>query len=376
MYAGFWVLSSRDRLIFYSLAILPRWLEVTQYVAPLLLGGFCEGKLIYVCTFYFDANVGDNVNLQLGLISVHFIMNICFMDQLLKWLISHPLQLFILLFSCWVVLVFVSQLANIVLWLFFLWVFAEYALLLGFWHWWQVPFELIHSIQSPAWRLSFHFHLDQHVNMLRLHPWMPAQPLLGGRTILWLYFLYGTALLFADIVVSIFVLPVSWTFSYFLLSLNMACKLAHEFVGLPTGWCWQLGLVPSFRDEVKEKCPIVNEDTFSETKSSLPIFVWLVFGWSSQEGFQMFFNIIPLWHELKHFSQAYAATFDVNSTFLAVIVFGPYFVWNCCIQGWFSWAPYVAIVIVLCIKGLVDQLNNPRFFLRRSGKCLLLYFIF
>ena len=401
LHADLWVPFSRDSLLFYPLDFLPRWLECTQHVGPVLLGGFCEGKLKFVCNFHFDANVRSNVYLQLALISVHFIMNICCKEQFLKRLISHPLLLVLLLLLCWVVLALVSQLAYTVLWLFSLWIFVENALLLGFWYWWQVPFELNHPFQSPVWRLSIIFQRDQHVIMLRMHPWMPDHPLLGGRTILWLYFFYETASLIADISFPMSVLPVSWTFSYLLLSLNLACKFAHKFVGLPTGWCWHLGLMPSCRDEVKEKSPFVNEDTFSETKSSLPnflwtvfgcpfanedafsqkqsslpIFMWTVFGWTSQAAVQMLLHVIPLWCQLKTFPQAYAATLDVKLTLLSVISLGPLFSWNCCIQDWISWAYYVAIVIVLCIKGLVDHLNYPRCFLRRSGKNLLLYFIF
>ena len=242
---------------------------------------------------------------------------------------------------------------------------------------------------------------DQHVNMLRMHPWMTDHPLLGGRTIFWLYFFYETASLIADLSLSVSVLPVSWTFSYLLLSLNLVCKFAHKFVGLPTGWCWHLGLMLSCRDEVKEKCSFVNEETFSETKSSLPnllwtmlgcpaaneddlsekqsslpMLLWTVFGWRSQAAFQMLLHVIPLWCQLKLFPQDYAATLDVKLTLLSVISFGSLFIWNCCIQDWFSWAYYIALVLVLCIKGLVDHLHYPRCFLRRSGKNLPLYFIF
>jgi len=148
---------------------------------------------------------------------------------------------------------------------------------------------------------------------------MPDQPLLGGWTILWLYLLYGTALFVAETFVSFFVLPVSWPFSYFLLSLTLACKHAPDYVGLPTGWCWQLVLASSLRDEVKEKCPIVNEDTFSETKSSLPIFLWIASGWCSWEGVQMTSSIVPLRHELKYSPQAYAAAIYDTLTFLSVL---------------------------------------------------------
>ena len=374
MYAVFWVPPTRDCLLFCSLTSLPRWLGLTQLAAPLLLGRFCVGKLFYVCNFYVDANEGNNVNLQSVLVYVQFIMNGWFMDQLLKWLYSHSLtlHLFALLFVCWVIIFLLSQVADTGMWFFFLWTFTKYALLFVFWLWWQVPFEVNHSIQPPAWRLSFLSYLEQHVNMLSLHPWMPDHPLMGDRTTLWLYSPHETALLVADLFVSIFVLH--WTSSYWLLSLTLACKHAHDFVGLPTGWCWQLVLVPSLRDEGKEKCPIVNEEIFFEKTSSLPIFLWIFFGWCFWEFVQLIFNMIPLRNELQFPSQDVAAYFDDPPAYLFVIATDHYIAWICCTQDWLSWNIYVIFEKNLCTKDLAAQVPNPRFFFGRPDERLLLYF--
>ena len=77
--------------------------------------------------------------------------------------------------------------------------------------------------------------------------------------------LHGSEWLLAEILVSNFASPLSWTFSSPLLSLSRACKYAQEHVAMYTCCCWHLDLLPRLRDEVKEECPIAYEENLSET---------------------------------------------------------------------------------------------------------------
>ena len=172
-----------------------------------------------------------------------------------------------MLAPCWMVIFFKAILAHVVLWSRYLGLSAVQHILTIVWCWWQVPCALTFSSQPPPWRPSSKKCLGQHVNRLRLHLWMFDQPLLGGWTILCLIFFPGPACLLAENLVNIFASPLSWTFSYPLLSLSQACKHAQEHVFVFT-CCWHLDPLPRLRDEVKEECPIVYEENFSETNYS------------------------------------------------------------------------------------------------------------
>jgi len=75
-----------------------------------------------------------------------------------------------------------------------------------------------------------------------------------------------------------------WAFSYSLLSLFLVSEYAQKHVSLRTCFCWYLALLQNFRDEVKGKRPLVYEDLFSETRTSVflslfrftSIFFWCI----------------------------------------------------------------------------------------------------
>ena len=152
------------------------------------------------------------------------------------------------------------------------------------------------SPQSLPMRLSYHICLDQHVYMLRLHLCMLGKPLLGG----WITLCLMT-LLYSNSDAS-FESFLFWAFSSFLLSFFLANKDAQEHVSLHTCFCWHLGCVQIFRDEVRGKCPPVYEEVFSETKASVFLsLLRLVFflSWCLNSGLQLNTCLIELKIELR-----------------------------------------------------------------------------
>jgi len=195
--------------------------------------------------------------------------------------------------------------------------------------------------------------------------------------------LHGSEWLLAAILVSNFAAPLSWTFSYPLLSLSRACKHAQEHVAMHICCCWHLDLLPRLRDEVKEECPIVYEDNLSETKSYCLMPCLSQFYWCYTSGYQQTPSIYDLkahylcllpcpphlfcWYITAHHQHLSAPELLAESrTTLQVFVdvtqgpwaaasvssigdfFGLYF----CLLGMYSWK----YSVTFCTRSYFDQL--------------------
>jgi len=186
--------------------------------------------------------------------------------------------------------------------------------------------------------------------MLRVHLSMPDQTLFGGWAFLCIMIFLD------DHFVAILGFPLSWTFSYVLLSLSLACKYAHEHVLLDTCFCWHLAFLPRLRDEVKEKYRIVYEDTLSETKSSIFMTFLLVFFWCYFSGPQQIPREPALQSALQTLARAPVGVVYDNLAALVVlwIVHYSWLYWF--IQHISSWQNDVFLVGLTCIKGFYAQL--------------------
>ena len=203
-------------------------------------------------------------------------------------------------------------------------------------------------------RLSSHLCLDQHVFMLCLHLCMPGQPLLGG------WFTLCLMTFFDDKYENRSGPPLSWHFSYSLLSLSLACKHAQEYVFLYTCCCWHLGCLPKHRDEVKGKCPIVYEDSFSETTSSfIMAFFWLFFAlfWCNSPSPQQTTCALGLKTELRFSARLHVVVMHVNMPAVIVLLTAHYFCLCWYIQSTYRWQSPVFFDNLSCIKGHYAPLN-------------------
>ena len=167
----------------------------------------------------------------------------------------------------------------------------------------------------------------------------------------------------------------SWTFSYSLLSLSLACKYAQKYVHLYTCCCWHLGCLPKYSDEVKGKCPIVYEDSFSETITSfIMAFIWLFFSlfWCNFSGPQQTTCVLELKTELRFTARPHVVVMHATLPAIAVLLTVYYFRLCWYIQSIYSWSSSVYFDNLSCIKGSYAQLSIFWSLLfRRTGNGLL-----
>jgi len=188
--ADCWVMIRWEYSHSMLLGVVVRWLGFPLFHVHFALGEVCWGVLMSDCTGPSNANAEFHVFSDLDL---HLITLAIFCLVLLRhWICFnfHCSNLFGAMSLSWMVIS--HMVPELTLFYSILPCFGLFSVptpLTFICFWCQVSFSPSSSLQLQSLSCSYPLCMDQHVHMLRLHPWMFGQSLIGEWINLWMMLL-------------------------------------------------------------------------------------------------------------------------------------------------------------------------------------------